>query len=358
MLAWTVHLRELFQARGNSAAAAGLPEQVVKAAVAGPAAAASSRELRQAKEQLEHSLHALENRFDSPGPLWQGKRYADLPHEELAIRIDTLRKRVGELADWVEWRHLPQRFAQLGLADFWDGLQKERPPADRLVDVFIKATLESWLEGVFENDPVLRRFPRQEHERLANEHREVSRRLLRHNARHVARLLASRRPQISEIPGQESIAQCLEAAPELVLRTRPCFFMSPRSVSQFLPAGKVTFDLVVFDDASEIQLEDALGALYRAKQAIIAGDNEQPPPAHFAQWEADATRDVPVMESLLSACLRVGLPQYALHEQYGSELDAEQGLHSPEAPDTHPQQRAAGFTPALRRTAGVNPAAR
>ncbi len=340
MLGWAVRLRELFQVRGNGAALASLPEQVVKAAGRGASAAPSSRELRQAKEQLEQSLHALENRFEPPGPLWQGKRFADHSLDELATRIDTLHKRVGELADWIEWRHLPQRFAQLGLTDFWEGLQKERPPANRLADVFTKAALESWLESVFKNDPVLARFKHQEHEGLVGEHREVSGRLMRHNARHVARLLAARRPQASEFPGVETIAQGLEAAPELILRTKPCFFMSPRSVSRFLPCGKVTFDLVVFDDASEIQREDALPALYRAKQAVIAGDNEQPDPAHFAQWEPDVSAsDVPVVESLLSACLRAGMPQYALHEQYGGEperLLKPDRRYQPEAPAKDP----------------------
>jgi Protein of unknown function (DUF4011) len=340
MLSWTMRLRELFQARGNGVSGEGMPEQLVKIAAAGPAAAPSSRDLRQAKEQWEQSLHALENRFEPPGPLWQGKRYADLPLDQVAARFDVLRQRVVELADWVEWRHMPQRFAQLGLADFLEAVRKVQSPATRLTDVLTKAALETWLENIYKDDPVLATFGRQDHERLVSEHRQVSKRLLRHNAQYVARLVACRRPPWSELDNavsggrHETIAQAFEAASDWIFRVKPCFFMSPRSVSELPPAGKFAFDVVVFDDASDLRLEDTLAALYRARQAVIAGDSEQPSPAHFTQWEADSAADVPVIESLLGACLRVGLPQFALYERYSSEADMRPRLdseHEPEA---------------------------
>ena len=57
--------------------------------------------------------------------------------------------------------------------------------------------------------------------------------------------------------------------------------MSPLSVSQFLPAEHLNFDLVIFDEASQIFTEDAVGAIYRGSQLIIAGDNKQMPPTDF-----------------------------------------------------------------------------
>jgi hypothetical protein len=50
-----------------------------------------------------------------------------------------LRERVGELNDWIDYRHLPDRFAHLGLRAFWDSLQQEPPPPDQVVDVFLKS---------------------------------------------------------------------------------------------------------------------------------------------------------------------------------------------------------------------------
>lgn len=61
----------------------------------------------------------------------------------------------------------------------------------------------------------------------------------------------------------------------------PCFLMSPLSVAQFLPAGSLTFDLVVMDEASQLRPEDALGAIARARQVVIVGDPKQLPPTNF-----------------------------------------------------------------------------
>src|SRR5262249_24884940 len=66
-----------------------------------------------------------------------------------------------------------------------------------------------------------------------------------------------------------------------VQRLKPVFLMSPLSVAQFLPPGKMTFDLLVVDEASQVAPEDALGAVARAKQVIVVGDHKQLPPTNF-----------------------------------------------------------------------------
>ena len=53
----------------------------------------------------------------------------------------------------------------------------------------------------------------------------------------------------------------------------PCLLMSPISVSQFLPSD-AKFDLILFDEASQIVPEDAIGAIYRGKTSVVAGDNK------------------------------------------------------------------------------------
>lgn len=67
---------------------------------------------------------------------------------------------------------------------------------------------------------------------------------------------------------------------ELVHALKPCILMSPLSVSTYL-SPSFHFDLVIFDEASQIFPQDALGAIYRSKQVIIVGDSEQMPPTNF-----------------------------------------------------------------------------
>jgi hypothetical protein len=352
-LNWSMRLRELCKAKGAVASAEPLPEQLVKIAVAGAPAAPSSKDLRHANEQLDQSLHALENRFEPPGPLVNGKRYADLPLEELTARINTLRQRVGELADWVEWRHMPQRLEQLGLGEFWAGLQNARPPRERLADVFTKSVLESWLDRLFKDDPILAEFQRQDHERNVAEHRDASERLHGHNAQRLASILSSRRQQASD-PALAALRekrlngeQMLNELHDRLQRIKPCFIMSPCSVGQFLSSSEMAFDLAVFDDASEIRLEDALGTIFRSRQVVVAGNSAQPPPAHFTQWEFEAGNldDMPVVESLLDGCLRAGVPEVTLHEQYGPGA----GPESAEAPAPGEQGDAQARPPVLSR---------
>lgn len=101
------------------------------------------------------------------------------------------------------------------------------------------------------------------------------------------------------LPPRELIAR----APDVVTRTRPCWTMSPLLVAQLLPPQ--CFDVVVFDEASQILPADAVPALLRAPQAVIAGDSEQLPPTTFfaTDTEGDADGDDAVSASALTSGL-------------------------------------------------------
>ena len=73
----------------------------------------------------------------------------------------------------------------------------------------------------------------------------------------------------------------MERAGGAVQRIKPVFLMSPLSVAQFLPPGRISFDLLVIDEASQIAPEDALGTVARAGQVIVVGDDKQLPPTNF-----------------------------------------------------------------------------
>ena len=87
-----------------------------------------------------------------------------------------------------------------------------------------------------------------------------------------------------------SIKRTVAENRDLVLRIKPCFMMSPLNVAQYLDTD-VTFDLVIFDEASQIFTEDALASIVRARQVIVVGDSKQLPPCDFFR-----TKDVSVEE--------------------------------------------------------------
>jgi hypothetical protein len=130
--------------------------------------------------------------------------------------------------------------------------------------------------------------------------------------------------------GARSVRELVRRYPDLISQLTPCFMMSPDSVAKFLEPDKVAFDLVVFDEASQITVPDAVGAMGRGKSTVIVGDSRQmPPTSMFAATAAGASDDdfeygdleaVPEdADSILEECVESGLPREWLSWHYRSQ---------------------------------------
>src|SRR5262249_3722504 len=126
-----------------------------------------------------------------------------------------------------------------------------------------------------------------------SEFRELDQRRIR-AARHevLARYLDQRpngyagemgiiRAEIGKQRGRRAIRKLIYDAGSAVQRLKPVFLMSPLSAAQFLPPGRLSFDLLVIDEASQVAPEDAFGVIARAKQIVVVGDDKQLPPTNF-----------------------------------------------------------------------------
>ena len=123
---------------------------------------------------------------------------------------------------------------------------------------------------------------------------------------------------------QKPIRQLLAEAHTMVGRLKPCFLMSPLSVAQYLPA-EASFDLVVFDEASQIPVWDAIGVIARAKQCVVVGDPKQMPPTNFFQKGETGEEDEEGnedLESILDECLAAGLHSAYLSWHYRSRHES------------------------------------
>ena len=93
--------------------------------------------------------------------------------------------------------------------------------------------------------------------------------------------MAVLRREIEKKRKHKPIRQLIKEAGTAILAIKPVFMMSPISVAQYLEPGSVTFDLVMIDEASQVSPVDALGAMARAAQVVVVGDDKQLPPTRF-----------------------------------------------------------------------------
>lgn len=177
--------------------------------------------------------------------------------------------------------------------------------------------------------------------RLERERRAVLAATIR--ARHAAGLprgalgeMGVIRGEIARKRGHMALRRLVTRAGGALQRIKPVFLMSPLSVAQYLPPGRIAFDLVVIDEASQVRPEDALGVAARGRQIVVVGDSKQLPPTSFfdrlmvdeareeedgeeAQGDAFAgAAKATELESILTLCAARGLPERMLLTHYRS----------------------------------------
>ncbi len=118
------------------------------------------------------------------------------------------------------------------------------------------------------------------------------------------------------------VRRLLSSIPKLLPRLKPCVLMSPLSVAQYLDSTHEHFDVVIFDEASQIPVWDAIGAIARGSQLIVVGDPKQLPPTNFFGKSEDEEEEVAPentdLESILDELLSAGLRHKRLQWHYRS----------------------------------------
>ena len=129
----------------------------------------------------------------------------------------------------------------------------------------------------------------------------------------------------------KGVRYLMEHYGDLITQILPCTLTSPDSVARFFPARAGVFDIVVFDEASQIRVADAIGAMGRATSVVVVGDSKQMPPTSFAEVNAASAEDddadeIPGVitdeESILSECVSSQVPQQWLSWHYRSQDEA------------------------------------
>jgi hypothetical protein len=248
------------------------------------------------------------------------------------------------LQRWTSWCSVKKRAKVAGLTPFVSALEAGQIAPCELVNSFELAFARWWLPKAIDQSPVLCGFQRFKHEDAISDFRKLD---------DLARIAASARARQAvahELPTQDgvprqselgllrhqislkrpskSIREMIEGMPESFGKLAPCLLMSPLSIAQYLPISQSLFDVVVFDEASQITTWDAIGAIARGRQTVIVGDPKQLPPTNFfGRAESDENDDEledheKDLESILDEAQASGLPTLQLNWHYRSRHES------------------------------------
>jgi very-short-patch-repair endonuclease len=272
----------------------------------------------------------------------------ELPVEQEGADLRALWEKLGELAnarhllrDWAVWCRVRNRAMASNLSSLVEEIEKGTIRPDEARVAFRLGYARWWLPKVLDADPVLRNFRRFQHENAIKEFREIDDLVRSHAAQRVISAIAHGLPAVQSVPRNselgllrhqmelqrpsQSIRDMIGKMPQSFSKLAPCMLMSPLSIAQYLPPDQALFDVVIFDEASQITTWDAVGAIARARQTIIVGDPKQLPPTNFFgrnEDEEDVADHEKDLESILDEAKAAGIPLRDLRWHYRSRSES------------------------------------
>lgn len=347
MVAWSERFSKLLGVIGRDAAAGGLADALAGiASGAGEADRVRSRtrDIINAWNTWAKAWGELKSTLvtDSRGTLGDS---AEGWMAALAGVFERWNTHLGDLNTWCTWRQARDAAASTGLGELVDLYERGGCDIDEIEDVFWRSFGQAWFTEVADGVDAVRTFNADAHgdaiarfRRLDTESIELTRDV-------VAAKLAAAAPSTPSSAAPQSelgilrrelekqrrhlpTRRLIESMPNLLPRLKPCFLMSPLSVAQYLDTALKPFDLVVFDEASQIPVWDAIGAIARGTGVVVVGDSKQlPPTAFFSTLDGDDDAEpedgtVEDMESILKECNASGIPGMRLKWHYRSRHES------------------------------------
>lgn len=246
--------------------------------------------------------------------------------------------------EWADHKRHLDRLIAYGLEASIEFCAEQRVPPELIEPIVEKTVLQAWTEDLLDIDARLRPLSAAERDAIVEAYRDLDLRLVRFTAGRIIRAANSRRPIATGIgetglllregarkkkhrPSRELIGRARGAVQAL----KPVFMMSPLAVSQYLPAD-LSFDVVIFDEASQVLPADAINSIYRGRALILAGDDKQLPPTTFFErtveeeetdLEEEGTEGVGDYESVLELAKGSGaFPGMGLRWHYRSQHES------------------------------------
>ena len=273
----------------------------------------------------------LDLRFEDENENWLDQRQK--------VCTDIL-ENVESIKDWITYLKCDKECREKGLAPVCDAY-KNGIPNEQLLVIYLRSIYQAIILSVIENDSVLNGFTGISFNEKIMQFKKMDEEFMELTRHEMVYQLTSQLPSsqdsveinkelnilrraISSNGRGISIRSLFEQIPEVLTKLCPCMLMSPISAAQYLQAENDLFDIVIFDEASQLPTCKAVGVLARAENAVIVGDpNQMPPTSFFAGNMVDEDNlDVEDLDSILDDCLALGMPSAYLRWHYRSRHES------------------------------------
>jgi very-short-patch-repair endonuclease len=272
--------------------------------------------------------------------------FNSLPLFEFRKRLVAWLDNIESANDWVATRTSLENLGKIGFGSLGAGLVSgEYQPTQVNAEARLLITEALWKRAVREQ-PQIANIDGSVRSQHVDDFQLLDKRRIRSARNEVLARYCEQRPngyigemsivrgEIEKKRGHRAVRKLIIDAGSAVQRIKPVFLMSPLSVAQFLPPGRLTFDLLVIDEASQVAPEDALGVVARAKQIVVVGDHKQLPPTNFFKMvnagsedaDEDSDVEIPVVhtrpgdfESILTLARTRGMSERMLGWHYRSK---------------------------------------
>lgn len=266
---------------------------------------------------------------------------------ELESKVQRCYDNLEGLESWTDFCRAKEQCESHGLSSFVAAVLTNRIEPSAMESVFRKRFYRLWLDAVLPEYPAVEDFRTHAQEELIKEFRGLDREQFQIAQVRIMERAVQRMPNLDSFTSAKDevgilkrelgkqrnimpIRKLFNQIPNLLPTLKPCLMMSPLSVSLFLQSENYHFDIVIFDEASQVRTENAVGAISRGSQVIIAGDRHQMPPTNFFaaavsdsdyDTEEEYVDDSSAFESVLDEAVTT-LPEISLKWHYRSRNES------------------------------------
>ncbi|MDO4497330.1 MAG: AAA domain-containing protein, partial [Bacteroidales bacterium] len=261
--------------------------------------------------------------------------------ENYLQRFDTWLGNTAKVRDWYQWCAFKKDLASAGMNVVSRKVEKEEISGEHLCDGFFKALFKSLACEKIAQSSTLRTFEGSIFDETVARYQKLTREFQILSQKELYARLAANIPHVTENIDSSSeigllnrnisnggrglsLRDLMDQIPTLLPRLCPVMLMSPMSVAQYLNLSQDKFDLVVFDEASQMPTSEAVGAIARGKSVIVVGDPKQMPPTSFFNSTnvTEEEADIDDMESILEDCRTLEIPALQLNWHYRSKHES------------------------------------